>query len=151
VIYCLEHILRLRLIKLCNTQNITEKKILANFGGAEHANDTENSELAPVSKLGMGSHNNELPLRGQVESSPRRLLLLLYGASYSEREYQEEKMDTRLPKYTIGYLSSASLWRSAYSRTPPDSFSLDPDDEANNAPEEAPQPSTSKTDPELFL
>ena len=45
-------------------------------------------------------------------------ILLLYGASYSEMDYQEEKVDSGVPKYTIGYSCNASLWRSAYSRTP---------------------------------
>ena len=48
-------------------------------------------------------------------------MLLLYGVSYSKRNYQEENLDREVPKYTIGYLSNASLLRSAYSRTP-DSF-----------------------------
>ena len=34
---------------------------------------------------------------------------LLYGASYSERDYQEEKVNGGAAKYTISYLSSASL------------------------------------------
>ena len=45
-------------------------------------------------------------------------ILLLFGASYSEIDYQEENIDSGVPKYTIGYSCGASLWRSAYCRTP---------------------------------
>ena len=44
-------------------------------------------------------------------------LLLLYGATCSERDYEDEKMVSGVPKYTIDN-SSSDLWRSAYSRTP---------------------------------
>jgi hypothetical protein len=37
-----------------------------------------------------------------AEKSPHRQLLL-YGASYSERDYQEEEMDSGVGKYTSIY------------------------------------------------
>jgi hypothetical protein len=43
-----------------------------------------------------------------AEKSPHRLLLL-YGASCSERDYQEEEMDIEVCKYTSGYSFDASL------------------------------------------
>jgi hypothetical protein len=42
------------------------------------------------------------------DKSPDRLLLL-YGATYFERDYEEEKVDSGVPKYNISYSSSASL------------------------------------------
>jgi hypothetical protein len=53
---------------------------------------------------------------------PPHRLLPLYGASHSETDYQEEKVESGVPKYTIGYSSAASLRRSAYSTTPPQFF-----------------------------
>jgi len=43
-----------------------------------------------------------------AEKSPHRLLLL-YGASYSERDYQDEEMDIGVRIYTSDYSSDASL------------------------------------------
>jgi len=48
-----------------------------------------------------------------ADGSPYKLLLL-YGASYSERDYLEGKVDSGVPKYAIGYSSSASLCRTEY-------------------------------------
>jgi len=48
-----------------------------------------------------------------ADRSPYKLLLL-YGASYSERDYLEGRVDSGVPKYAIGYSSSASLCRADY-------------------------------------
>jgi hypothetical protein len=42
------------------------------------------------------------------DKSPHRLLLVC-SVSYSQRDYQEEKVGSEVPKYTIGYLHNASL------------------------------------------
>ena len=55
-------------------------------------------------------------------------------------------VDSGVSKYTIGCSSSASLWRSAYARTP-DRFCLDGGEEEENTREET---STSSY-PELFM
>ena len=52
-----------------------------------------------------------------ADRSPYRLLIL-YGASYSERDYLEGKVDSGVPQYTIGYSSSTSLCRADYFRSP---------------------------------
>jgi hypothetical protein len=43
-----------------------------------------------------------------ADRSPHRLLLL-YGASCSERDYEEEKVVSGVPRYTIDNSSSNSL------------------------------------------
>jgi hypothetical protein len=45
------------------------------------------------------------PNMEEADKSPPHL----YGASYSERDYHEEKVKGGAPKYNISYLSSASL------------------------------------------
>jgi hypothetical protein len=44
----------------------------------------------------------------QAAESPHRLLLVC-SVFYSQRDYQEEKVGSGVPKYTIGYLHIASL------------------------------------------
>jgi hypothetical protein len=72
-------------------------------------------------------------------------MLHLYGASHSERNYLEEKVDSAVPKYTIHCLIvKVCLFQK------PDSFSLDRREEEENRPEETQQPSASGY-PEVFL
>ena len=80
-----------------------------------------------------------------ANKSPHRLLLVC-NVSYSQRDYQEEKVGNVVPKYTISYLHSASLWRSAYSRNPPlhQHISLDCDEAEEDTHEETLQPSASR-------
>jgi len=62
-------------------------------------------------------------------------MLHLYGASHSERNYLEEKVDSAVPKYTIHCLIvKVCLFQK------PDSFSLDRREEEENRPEETQQP-----------